>query len=145
MKCVLANDHGAVELAKRILTHLEERGIEVKYLGVAEEISVDYPDKAKEASEEFFKGSYDFGILLCGTGIGISIAANKIKGIRCALLSDTYTAKMAKEHNNANMIALGGRVSYKEDPLKIIDSYLDASFLGGRHQRRIDKITALEN
>ncbi len=145
MKCVLANDHGAVELAKRILTHLEERGIEVKYLGVAEEISVDYPDKAKEASEEFFKGPYDFGILLCGTGIGISIAANKIKGIRCALLSDTYTAKMAKEHNNANMIALGGRVSYKEDPLKIIDSYLDASFLGGRHQRRIDKITALEN
>ena len=68
MKCVLAKDHGAVELAKRILTHLEERGIEVKYLGVAEEISVDYPDKAKEASEEFFKGSYDFGILLCGTG-----------------------------------------------------------------------------
>lgn len=144
MKCVIANDHGAVELAKRIIDHLKERGAEVTYLGIDREESVDYPDKAKECALEYLKGGYDFGIVLCGTGIGISIAANKVKGIRCALVMDSYSAEMAKRHNNANMLAFGGRVEYKEDPLKILDAYMDAEFEGGRHQRRIDKITELE-
>ncbi len=144
MKCVVANDHGAVELAGKMVEHLRKRNIEVKYLGVDKEESVDYPDKAKECALELIDGKYDFGIVLCGTGIGISIAANKIKGIRCALVMDSYSARMAKEHNNANMLAFGGRVEYKEDPIRILDSFIDSSFAGGRHQRRIDKISALE-
>ena len=84
-------------------------------------------------------------LVLCGTGIGISIAANKIKGIRCALVQDSYSAEMAKRHNNANMLSFGGRIEYKEEPEKILDAFIDAEFEGGRHQRRIDKITALEN
>ena len=145
MKCVMANDHGAIELAKKLKAHLEERGIEVNYLGTDKNESVDYPDKAVECAKEYLKGGYDFSIVLCGTGIGISIAANKIKGIRCALVMDSYSAEMSKRHNNANMLSFGGRVEYKEDPVKILDAYIDATFEGGRHQKRIDKITALEN
>lgn len=141
----MANDHGAIELAKKLKAHLEERGIEVNYLGTDKNESVDYPDKAAECAKEYLKGGYDFSIVLCGTGIGISIAANKIKGIRCALVMDSYSAEMSKRHNNANMLSFGGRVEYKEDPVKILDAYIDASFEGGRHQKRIDKITALEN
>lgn len=141
----MANDHGAIELAKKLKAHLEERGIEVNYLGTDKNESVDYPDKAVECAKEYLKGGYDFSIVLCGTGIGISIAANKIKGIRCALVMDSYSAEMSKRHNNANMLSFGGRVEYKEDPVKILDAYIDASFEGGRHQKRIDKITALEN
>ena len=145
MKCVVANDHGAVELAKKMVEHLMARGIEVNYLGTDREESVDYPDQAEKCAKEFLKGGYDFSIVLCGTGIGISIAANKIKGIRCALVQDSYSAEMAKRHNNANMLSFGGRIEYKEDPLKILDAFIDAQFEGGRHQRRIDKITALES
>lgn len=141
----MANDHGAIELAKKLKAHLEERGIEVNYLGTDKNESVDYPDKAAECAKEYLKGGYDFSIVLCGTGIGISIAANKIKGIRCALVMDSYSAEMSKRHNNANMLSFGGRVEYKEDPVKILDAYIDATFEGGRHQKRIDKITALEN
>ncbi len=141
----MANDHGAIELAKKLKAHLEERGIEVNYLGTDKNESVDYPDKAVECAKEYLKGGYDFSIVLCGTGIGISIAANKIKGIRCALVMDSYSAEMSKRHNNANMLSFGGRVEYKEDPVKILDAYIDATFEGGRHQKRIDKITALEN
>jgi sugar-phosphate isomerases, RpiB/LacA/LacB family len=143
-KVVVANDHGAVELAASIVKHLESRGYEVNYLGTATPDSVDYPDQAEKAATEFFKGGYEFGVLCCGTGIGISIAANKIKGVRCALPQDCYSAEKAKEHNNANFIAFGGRILYKEDVMAILDSYIDATFAGGRHQRRIDKIMALE-
>ena len=124
----MANDHGAVELAMRMKAHLEERGISVKYLGVDKPESVDYPDKAAECAKEYLKGGYDFAIVLCGTGIGISIAANKIRGIRCALVMDSYCAAMAKQH-----------------PLKILDAYLDSKFEGGRHERRVNKIMALES
>lgn len=141
---VVANDHGAVSLAAEIVNHLKERGYSVTYLGTDKEESVDYPDKAEEAVMEYRKGGYDFGVLLCGTGIGISISANKMKGIRCALPETRYAAVMAKEHNNANFIAFGGRIDYKENVLDILDGYLDASFEGGRHQRRIDKMMALE-
>ena len=140
----MANDHGAVELAARLRKHLEDRGIEVVYLGTDKEESVDYPDKAEEAVKEFRKGGYDFGVLLCGTGIGISISANKMKGIRCALPQTKYSAEMTKRHNDANFIAFGGRVEYSEDPLDILDAYIDATFEGGRHERRIAKMMALE-
>ena len=123
---------------------LKERGYEVTYLGTDKNESVDYPDKAKEACQEYLKGGYEFGIVLCGTGIGISISANKIKGIRCSLLTDCYSAEMTKRHNNPNFIAFGGRVDYKDDPVKMLDSFIDAKFEGGRHQKRIDKMMALE-
>ncbi|MDY4609975.1 MAG: RpiB/LacA/LacB family sugar-phosphate isomerase [Sphaerochaetaceae bacterium] len=144
MKVVIANDHGAVALTKRIVDHLKQRNIEVDYLGVATEDSVDYPDMAKLACDRYLAGGYDFGILCCGTGIGISISANKIHGIRCALPQNIFAATMAKEHNNANFIAFGGRIDYPEPVLEMIDAFIDTEFAGGRHQRRVDKIMALE-
>lgn len=106
---VLANDHGAVELAKRLVGYLEKMGYTVNHLGVTSNDSVDYPDIAKEACLEYKKGEYEFGIVLCGTGIGISISANKVEGIRCALPpQNSYAAAMARRHNNANFIAFGG-------------------------------------
>lgn len=144
MKVVIANDHGAVELASRVIEHLKKRDIEITYLGVDKEESVDYPDQAEKAVMEYRKGGYDFGIVLCGTGIGISISANKMKGIRCALLQDSYAAAKTKEHNNSNFIAFGGRMEYKEPIETILDAYIDASFEGGRHMKRIEKMMALE-
>ncbi|MBQ0071036.1 MAG: RpiB/LacA/LacB family sugar-phosphate isomerase [Spirochaetales bacterium] len=146
MKVVMANDHGAVERAQEILAHLKEKGIEVTYLGTAEEKSVDYPDQAEKAVLEYRKGGYDYGILLCGTGIGISLAANKMKGIRCALVQNKYAAEKTKEHNDANFIAFGGRFEYPEPVLDILDAFLFTPFSKEeRHQRRIDKMMALEN
>ena len=144
MKIVLANDHGAVELSKKIKAHLETRGYEVNHLGVTEEKSVDYPDMAKLACEEYLKGGYEFGIVCCGTGIGISISANKIDGIRCALPQNIFAAQMAKQHNNVNFIAFGGRIDYPENPLDMLDAFIDEKFAGDRHQRRIDKMMNLE-
>ena len=144
-KVVMANDQGAVELAAKMKKHLEDRGYEVNYLGIDHEESIDYPDQAEKCCNEYLKGGYEFGVVLCGTGIGISMAANKIKGIRCALVQDKYSSEKAKQHNNANILSFGGRVEYKEDPMEILDAFIDASFEGGRHQRRVDKIMALEN
>jgi ribose 5-phosphate isomerase B len=144
-KIVLANDHGAVELSKTLAAHLEKRGFTVNHLGVFDEESVDYPDMAQKACEEYKKGGYAFGIVCCGTGIGISISANKIEGIRCALVQDRYAASMAKKHNDANFVAFGGRIDYKEDPRDILDAYIDERFEGGRHQRRVDKMMSLEH
>ncbi len=144
MKAVLANDHGGVGLAKEIIRHLRERGIETVYLGTETEESVDYPDYAEKAVNEYRRGGYDFGVLICGTGIGISISANKMKGIRCALPQNKYAAEMTKRHNNANFIAFGGRIEYSEPVTEILDAYIDAAFEGGRHQGRIDKMMALE-
>ncbi len=144
MKIVLANDHGAVKLSKKIKEHLETKGYEVNHLGVTEEKSVDYPDMAKLACEEYLKGGYEFGIVCCGTGIGISISANKIDGIRCALPQNIFAAQMAKQHNNVNFIAFGGRIDYPENPLDMLDAFIDEKFAGDRHQRRIDKMMNLE-
>lgn len=141
---VLANDHGAVELAKRLLGYLEKMGYTVNYLGVTSNDSVDYPDIAKKACLEYKKGGYEFGIVLCGTGIGVSISANKVDGIRCALPQNCYAAAMARRHNDANFIAFGGRIDYPEDPVDMLDAFMDATFEGERHQRRVDKIMALE-
>lgn len=144
MKIVIASDHGAVELKKQIIDHLTKTGHQVKNLGVDTTDSVDYPDMARLACEEYKKGGYDFGILCCGTGIGISIAANKLHGIRCALLMDNFAAEMAKAHNNANFIAFGGRMHYTVPVTEMIDTFIKTSFQGGRHQSRVDKIHALE-
>lgn len=143
-KVVAANDHGAVNLMKRIIAHLEERSYEVTYLGTATEESVDYPDKAREACLEYRKGGYDFGVLCCGTGIGISMAANKVRGIRCALVGDRYSAEMTRRHNNPDFIAFGGRVDYRDSIEDMLDAFIDARFEGGRHEKRIEKLMALE-
>lgn len=140
MRIVIANDHGAVALKQEILAHLRGLGHEVKNLGVDDETSVDYPDMATAAAAEYKKGGYDFGILCCGSGIGISIAANKVKGIRCAQVFDLYTAEMGKRHNDANFLAFGGRVSYPLPVTALIDAYMATSFEGGRHSRRVGKL-----
>ncbi len=143
-KVVIANDQGAVELARQLAGHLESRGYTVNHLGIFTEESIDYPDMAEKGTTEFLKGGYEFGILCCGTGIGISISANKVHGIRCALPQNIFAATMAKEHNDANFIAFGGRIDYPESPTAMLDAFIDASFQGGRHQRRVDKIMGLE-
>lgn len=145
MKILIGNDHGAIALKNRLIEFLKTRNIDFNNIGVDTEESVDYPDIAEKGCKEFLKGSYDFGILACGTGIGISIAANKVKGIRAALPQNCFAAEMAKEHNNANFIVFGGRIDYNEPVEKILEAFIDASFGGDRHQRRIDKIMSLEN
>ena len=148
-KVVVANDHGAVELTARIVSFLKSEGYEVNYLGTAENKSVDYPDMAKLACDEFLKGGYEFGVLCCGTGIGISISANKIRGIRCALPQNVFAATMAKEHNDANFIAFGGRIDYQDDVLDMVMYAFTMSSTtqvsqDERHARRRAKMMALE-
>ena len=137
-------DHGAFNLKNAVKKYLEERGLEVKDFGIYEEGRVDYPDIAEVVCKSIVSGECEKGILLCGTGIGISIAANKIKGIRAAVCNEVYCAKMAKCHNNANVITMGGRVVGEDVALEIVSAWLDSEFMGGRHQQRIDKITNLE-
>ena len=137
-------DHGGFELKKHIMKHLEERGTAFKDFGCYDENSCDYPDIAKTVCEAVAGGECENGILVCGTGIGMSIAANKVNGIRAALCTDVYSAKMTKQHNNSNVICLGGRVTGRELAFMIVDTWLDETFLGGRHQNRIDKISELE-
>lgn len=145
MIVAIGSDHGGYELKGHIIEHLEEKGIEVIDFGVHSEASVDYPDCAKPVCESVLSGGYDCGILICGTGIGISMAANKFKGIRAALCTNVFSAKMAKEHNNANIICLGGRVTGRELANMIVDTYLESQFQGGRHAERIQKIHEIEN
>ncbi len=140
MKVLIANDHGAVDLKASIVEALRNDGHTVDNLGVDDAGSVDYPDIAKAAAKRYLAGGYDFGVLCCGSGIGISIAANKVRGIRCAQVFDLYTAEMCKRHNDANFIAFGGRVEYPVPVVDMIRRYMAAEFEGGRHQRRVDKI-----
>ena len=137
-------DHGAFALKNSVKKYLEDRGLEVKDFGIHEEKRVDYPDIAEVVCKSIVSGECEKGILLCGTGIGISIAANKIKGIRAAVCNEVYCAKMAKCHNNANVITMGGRVVGEDVALEIVSAWLDSEFMGERHQQRIDKITNLE-
>ncbi|MCX8012985.1 MAG: ribose 5-phosphate isomerase B [Rectinema sp.] len=143
MKIVIANDHGAVALKQRIVAWLESKGHKVVNLGIDDEERVDYPDQAARAVHEFLKGGYDFGIVCCGTGIGISMAANRYKGIRCALIHDSYTAQMAKAHNNANFLAFGGRVTYHQPVEALLETFISTQFEGGRHTLRIEKLDSL--
>ena len=137
-------DHGGLELKNHIVKYLQDKGLELKDFGVHTEDSVDYPDCARPVCEAIQSGECEKGILLCGTGIGISIAANKFKGIRSALCGNVFSAKMTKVHNDANIICLGGRVTGRELAFMIVDAWLDAEFEGGRHSNRIAKIHAIE-
>ncbi|MDP4117752.1 MAG: ribose 5-phosphate isomerase B [Bacillota bacterium] len=138
-------DHGGYELKIKMVKMLTDMNYDVVDCGCYDTGSVDYPDIAKTLCKKITEGECEQGILICGTGIGMSIAANKVCGIRCAHCTDTYSATMAKEHNNANVIALGARITGDELAFCIVKSYLSASFAGGRHENRVSKITALEN
>ena len=145
MKIAIACDHGALALKNKLVSYLEGKGNEVKDFGTYTNASCDYPEFAAAAAKAVASGECDKGIVLCTTGIGVSITANKVKGIRCALLSDLMSAKLTREHNNTNMMAMGAFIVGKALALQIVDTWLTTEFSQGeRHQRRIDKITALE-
>lgn len=144
MKIALGCDHGGYPLMQEVKKHLEERGAAYKDFGTYSEESCDYPVFGEAAARAVQSGECELGIVICGTGIGISIAANKVKGIRCALCGDCYSAEFTRRHNNANMLAMGARVLGPGLADKIVDTFLDTEFEGGRHQRRIDMISALE-
>lgn len=144
MKIALGSDHAGFPLKKEVMEHLQDKNIEFKDFGTFSESSCDYPDYALKVGEEVASKNYDFGILICGTGIGISIAANKIPGVRAALCSDTFSAHACREHNNANILTMGQRVVGVGLAIDIVDTFLSAKFQGDRHQRRIDKITEIE-
>ncbi|KAB0578345.1 ribose 5-phosphate isomerase B [Fusobacterium naviforme] len=144
MKIAIGNDHAAVELKQEIKKHLEERGVEVVNVGTDTAERYNYPVAGYKVAKLVAAGEVDGGVLICGTGIGISLAANKVKGIRAAVCSEPYSAKMAKEHNNANIIAFGARVVGIDLAKMIVDTWLDAEFLGGRHAERVALITEIE-
>lgn len=141
---VLGCDHGGLNLKAYIEKYLDENGLKFEDVGTYSSESCDYPDIAKAAAEKILSGEAEKGILICGTGIGMSIAANKIKGIRAAHVTDTYSAKMSKEHNNAHIICLGERITGLDLGLEIVKAYLSAEFQGGRHEKRVEKIMNLE-
>ncbi len=142
MRIVIANDHGAVDLKRELTRELEAEGHEVVNLGVDTADSVDYPDIARLAAERYLAGGFDFGILCCGSGIGIGIAANKVPGIRCAQVFDLYTAEMCRRHNDANFLSFGGRVSYPVPVIDMVRAYMAAAYEGGRHAARVAKLDA---
>ncbi len=144
MKLAIASDHGGFHLKSSLLQFLTSRKIEYVDLGVVADTSVDYPDYAAKVAEKVASKEVDGGILVCGTGIGMSITANKYKGVRAAVVTDTYTAQMSKEHNNANVIALGGRVLDEAKGVEVVQAWLDAKFQAGRHEKRLEKITEIE-
>ncbi|NLK23848.1 MAG: ribose 5-phosphate isomerase B [Clostridiales bacterium] len=144
MKIALGADHGGFELKEEIKKHLEEKGFEIKDFGTYTTDSCDYPDYALPVAEAVAKKEFDFGILICGTGIGIGIAANKVPGIRAALCSDTFSAHATRQHNDANILTMGARVVGPGLALDIVDTFLSAKFEGDRHIKRIAKIAAIE-
>lgn len=140
----IACDHGAYELKEAVKQHLLDAGYEVKDFGTNSLESCDYPDYAAPAAQAVASGECEKGIVLCTTGIGVSIVANKVKGVRCSLCSDLLSAEMTRRHNDANVLAMGAGIVGKNLALAIVDKWLATEFEGGRHQRRVDKITALE-
>ena len=144
MKISVACDHGALDLKNKVIAHLTAKGYEMVNFGTDTLDSCDYPDFAAPAAKAVASGECEKGIVLCTTGIGVSITANKVKGIRCALLSDVMSARLTREHNDTNMMAIGAGVVGQMLALEIIDTWLGTEFTGGRHQRRIDKMMALE-
>ena len=145
MKIAIACDHSALELKEEVKNLLAARGLECEDFGTYTTDSCHYPIYGARAAKAVANGDCDLGIVICGTGIGISMTANKVKGIRCALCSDTFSARMTRIHNNSNMLALGARVIGVELAKEIVNAWLDAEYEGGRHQVRLDMITALEN
>lgn len=140
----IGSDHGGYDLKQIIMAHLAERGVEYHDYGTYSTESCDYPDYGEAVARAVASGECERGIVVCGTGIGISIAANKVHGIRCALCGDCYSAEKSREHNDANVLAVGGRVLGEGLALKIVDTFLDTEFAGGRHSRRLAKIAAIE-
>ena len=143
-RIAIGSDHAGFSVKETIRKYLESAGYAVSDLGTSSEESVDYPDYGKAVGERVVSQQADLGIAVCGTGIGISIAANKVPGIRAALAHDVNTARLAREHNDANVLALGGRIVTGEAAIEMVKVFLATAYLGGRHQRRLDKITAIE-
>ncbi|MEI3339022.1 MAG: ribose 5-phosphate isomerase B [Eubacterium sp.] len=144
MKIVIGNDHAAVEMKMEVMNYLTELGHEVINIGTDEAKSCNYPEYGEKAGRMVASGEADCGVLICGTGVGISIAANKVKGVRAAVCSEPVTARLVKQHNNANIIAFGARIVGIETAKAILDAWLGAEFQGGRHQTRIDLIHKIE-
>lgn len=144
MKIAIACDHGGLNLKREVLKYLNEKGYDVVDFGTDSFESCDYPDYALPAAEAVASGECERGIVICSTGIGVSIVANKVKGIRCAHCHDTYCAEFTRRHNDANMIALGEKVIGAGYALKVVDTFLNTEFEGGRHARRVNKITEIE-
>lgn len=140
MKIAIASDHGGFKLKSEIEQFLADKGIDYEDFGTDSSDSVDYPDFARPLSEKVASGEFDRGILICGTGIGMSIAANKVSGVRCALVHDTFSARATREHNDSNVLAMGERVVGVGLALDIVDTWLNTQFEGGRHERRVNKI-----
>ncbi len=145
MKIAIGCDHGGLEHKNAIVEHLKERGFEVADFGIYEQVSVDYPDIAVKVAGSIKDGESELGILVCGTGIGMSLAANKVKGIRAAAVSEHFSAKYTRLHNNSNILCLGGRVIGVGTALELVDLFVDTEFEGGRHAKRVNKITAIED
>ena len=145
MKISIGSDHAGFEQKQELAAYLREQGYDVIDRGPDSDDRVDYPDYAAAVAHDVSNGVADRGVLVCGTGIGMSLAANKIPGIHCALLSDCFSAEMCRAHNNANMCALGGRVTGPELAKRMVDLFLTTEFLGGRHADRVNMISALEN
>ena len=144
MKIAIGNDHSALELKAIIIKHLEDKGHEVIDFGTYTNESCDYPIYGEKVAVAIKEKQADLGVLICGTGIGISLAANKVPGIRAAVCSEPYSAKMTRAHNNANIIAFGARVVGQDLAKMIVDAFVDTPFEGERHQRRVDMLTAIE-
>ncbi|WP_318507692.1 ribose 5-phosphate isomerase B [Bacillus sp. T3] len=144
MKLAIGCDHGGFQLKEAIKKHLEQKNIEVEDYGTYSKDSVNFPVYATKVGHAVTSGTSDLGILCCGTGIGMSIAANKIDGVRAAVVSDTFSAQATREHNNSNVLCLGERVVGEGLALLIVDTWLNAGFQGGRHQERIDQVTEIE-
>lgn len=145
MKIGIGNDHAAVGMKFEIVKYLQELGHEVVNYGIDEEVSCNYPEYGEKVARAVVSGEVDLGVLICGTGVGISLAANKIKGIRAAVCSEPCTARLSKQHNNTNIIAFGARIVGIETAKEIVREWLNAEFEGGRHQTRVDMIMALED
>jgi ribose 5-phosphate isomerase B len=145
MKIAIGCDHGGFELKEEIKKYIEGKGAEVVDFGTYSTDSVDYPVYGQKVSEAVAGSEADLGILICGTGLGMSYVANKVKGIRCACVSDVFSAEMARAHNNANVLAIGARVLGLGLAVKVVEAFLGTEFEGGRHNRRVDMITAVED
>lgn len=145
MKIAIGNDHVGIELKPIIIRFLKELGHEVEDFGAFTNERTDYPEYGKKVAENVAAGKSDLGILICGTGVGISIAANKVKGIRAVVCSEPYSAKLSREHNNTNILAFGSRVIGSEMAKMIVQNWLEAEFEGGRHQNRVTMIAGIEN
>jgi ribose 5-phosphate isomerase B len=144
LKLVVGCDHAACDLKAKVIAHLQAQGYAVTDVGTYTSDSCNYPDYAHAACAKIQNGEADLGILICGTGIGMSMAANKHRGIRAAVCSDTFSARLTREHNDANVLCFGARVVGEGLALDLVDAYLDAEFMGGKHQSRVDMITAIE-